>query len=213
MKRGTDSSKLAAPAEFSVQAYFQTLTRVVPQLPYAAIQQIIAAMMQAYEAGRTIFVFGNGGSAATASHMMCDLNKGTITHGHERRFKVIAFTDNVPLMTAWANDVGYENVFSEQLKNFVQPGDVALAISGSGNSPNILEALKTAREMGAVTLGMAGYQGGNMKALCDICAVVPCDTIQVVEDLHHSIAHSIVTAVRSRLALPPKTAAAGSRAE
>lgn len=213
MKRGTDSPKLTAPSEFSVQAYFQAITRVVPQLPYAAIQLIIAAILHAFEEGRTIFVFGNGGSAATASHLMCDLNKGAITPGQPRRFKVMAFTDNVPLLTAWANDAGYENVFAEQLKNFVQPGDVVLAISASGNSPNILEALKTARETGAVTLGMAGYQGGTMKSLCEVCAVVPCDSIQIVEDLHHAIAHSIVTAVRSKLALPRTAAAAGGQSE
>ena len=213
MKRGTENEgpKLATPAEFSVQAYFQTLTRIIPQLPYAAIQQIISAIMQAFEESRTIFVFGNGGSAATASHMMCDLNKGALAHGEARRLKVISFTDNVPLLTAWANDAGYEHVFSEQLKNFVQPGDVVFAISGSGNSPSIIEALKTARDAGAVTVGMAGYAGGKMKALCDICAVVPCDDIRVVEDLHHAIAHSVLTAVRAKLAVyPQKTAAAAS---
>lgn len=211
MKRGTENEalKVATPAEFSVQAYFQTLGRMLPQLPYAAIQQIISVIMQAFEEGRTIFIFGNGGSAATASHMMCDLNKGTITNVHGRRFKVMAFTDNVPLLTAWANDAGYEHIFSEPLKNFVQPGDVVLGISGSGNSPSVLEALKTARSAGGVTLGMAGYRGGKMKALCDICAVVPCDDIQVVEDLHHAMAHSILTAVRARLAVHlRKTAAA-----
>lgn len=211
MKRGTENEalKVATPAEFSVQAYFQTLGRMLPELPYAAIQQIISVIMQAFEEGRTIFIFGNGGSAATASHMMCDLNKGTITNGQERRFKVMAFTDNIPVLTAWANDAGYEHIFSEPLKNFVQPGDVVLGISGSGNSPSVLEALKTARSAGAVTLGMAGYRGGKMKALCDICAVVPCDDIQVVEDLHHAMAHSILTAVRARLAVHVrKTAAA-----
>jgi D-sedoheptulose 7-phosphate isomerase len=216
MKRGTEneSAKLSTPAEFSVQAYFQTLTRIIPQLPYAAIQQIISAILQAYEEGRMIFVFGNGGSAATASHVMCDLNKGTIVNGQARRLRVMAFTDNVPLLTAWANDAGYEHVFSEQLKNFVQAGDVVFAVSGSGNSPSVLEALKIAREAGAVTVGMAGYGGGRMKALCDICAVVPCDNIRVVEDVHHSIAHSIVTAVQAKLAVhPPKAAAVGGSIE
>ena len=210
MKRGTENEalKVATPAEFSVQAYFQALGRVLPQLPYAAIQQIITVILQAFDEGRTIFVFGNGGSAATASHMMCDLNKGTINNGDGRRFKVMAFTDNVPLLTAWANDAGYEHIFSEPLKNFVQPGDVVIAISGSGNSPSVLEALKTARASGAVTVGMAGYRGGKMKALCDFCAVVPCDDIQVVEDLHHAIAHSILTAVRARLTVHQRKAAA-----
>lgn len=217
MKHGidADSPKLATPAEFSVQAYFQSLARIIPQLPYVAIQRIIAVLMQAFEDGRTVFVFGNGGSAATASHLVCDLNKGTITNGEGRRFKVMAFTDNVPSLTAWANDAGYERIFAEPLKNFVQPGDVVLAISGSGNSPNVLEALKTAREAGAINLGLAGYHGGKMKALCDICAVVPSNNIRVVEDLHLSIAHSIVTAVQVRLADHQQTAAvaAGGRVE
>jgi len=182
--------------EFSIQAYFQTLARTIPQLPYSSIQQIISTILHAFEEDRSMFVFGNGGSAATASHVMCDLNKGTIASNGSRRLRVISLTDNVPSLTAWANDAGYEHVYSEQLKNFVQAGDIAFAISGSGNSPNILEALRTARKLGAVTIGIAGNHGGKMKAFCDICAVVPSDNIQVVEDLHHAIAHSILTAVR-----------------
>jgi D-sedoheptulose 7-phosphate isomerase len=211
MQRGTENegARLASPMEFSVLAYFQALTRAIQQIPYSSIQQIIATMMQAFEQGRTIFVFGNGGSAATASHMMCDLNKGAATNG--RRLKVMAFTDNVPLLTAWANDTGYEHIFAEQLKNFVQAGDVVFAISGSGNSASIIEGLKAAQEAGAITIGMAGYQGGKMKGLCDICAVVPSDDIQVVEDLHHAIAHSILTAIKTRLCTAPQTVAAGAR--
>src|SRR5215813_8120407 len=110
MQRGSEneSPRLATPEEFSVQAYFQTLTRTIPQLPYSSIHQIISAIMQAFAEGRAIYVFGNGGSAATASHMMCDLSKGTIADHDGHRFRVIAFTDNVPLLTAWANDAGYE---------------------------------------------------------------------------------------------------------
>ena len=208
MQRRTENEgvKLAGPVEFSVQAYFQAVARTIQQLPYSSIQQIIAVILRACEQQRTLFVFGNGGSAATASHMMCDLSKGTAAS--DRRLKVIALTDNVPLLTAWANDVGYEHIFSEQLKTFVQSGDVVLAISGSGNSASILEGLKTARASGAITLGMAGYQGGRMKELCDICAVVPSDDIQVVEDLHHAIAHSILTALRAVLHAPAKAMAA-----
>jgi D-sedoheptulose 7-phosphate isomerase len=113
----------------------------------------------------------------------------------------MALTDNVPLMSAWANDCGYERIFSEQLKTFAQPRDVAFAISTSGNSPNVLLALETAREHGALTMGLAGCQGGRMKALCDLCAIVPSDNIRMIEDLHHAMMHSIFTAVRqSRLA-------------
>ena len=218
MQRGieNESPRLSTPAEFSVQAYFQTLSRTIPQLPFASIQQIISVIMQAFEDDHTIFVFGNGGSAATASHIVCDLSKGTIGGSDAPRLKVMAFTDNVPLLTAWANDAGYDQIFSQQVRNFVRPGDVVLAISGSGNSPSVIQALKTARDLGATTLGMAGFQGGEMKAFCDICAVVPSDNIQVVEDLHHAIAHAILTAVRQMLCAPRQKAmasASGSSAD
>jgi D-sedoheptulose 7-phosphate isomerase len=111
----------------------------------------------------------------------------------------MALTDNVPLMSAWANDCGYERIFSEQLKTFIKPRDVAFAISTSGDSPNVLLALKTAREYGALTVGLAGCQGGRMKELCDVCAIVPSDNIRVIEDLHHAMMHSIFTAVRESL--------------
>jgi D-sedoheptulose 7-phosphate isomerase len=183
----------------SVEAYFQVLSQIIPRLPYDSIDRIAAAIIQAVEADRTIFVFGNGGSAAIASHVVCDLNKTAIHNAQSRRVKVIALTDNVPLLTAWANDAGYEHVFSEQLKNFVRARDIAFAISGSGDSPNVLLALKTAREAEAVTVGIAGYEGGRMKALCDICAVVPSDNMQMIEDLHQAVAHSIFTVVRENL--------------
>ncbi len=188
-----------AAEALSAQAYFQRLAKLIPQLPYAAIDDIVAALLQVFTEERTVYVFGNGGSAASASHMMVDMNKGTTELAGARRPKVMALTDNVPLLTAWANDSSYERVFSEQLKSFLRNRDVAFAISTGGNSPNVLLALETARERGAVTLGMSGYHGGKMKALCDICAVVPSDNMQMIEDMHHAMLHSILIAVRARL--------------
>ncbi|MCU1284833.1 MAG: sugar isomerase, partial [Acidobacteriales bacterium] len=175
----------------SVEDYFYSLSQVIARLPYSTINQVTAAILDAFNEDRTIFVFGNGGSAATASHIACDLNKGAGENVSGRRLKVISFTDNVPLVTAWANDLSYEHVFSEQLKNFVQARDLVVAISASGNSPNVLAALQAARDAHAITVGISGYQGGRMKALCDICAVVPSDNMQMIEDLHHAIAHSV----------------------
>jgi D-sedoheptulose 7-phosphate isomerase len=183
----------------SAETYLQKLSGLFSRLPYQAIEGIVHAILQAADEERTIFVFGNGGSAASASHMMCDMNKGTTEAVPGRRPKVMALTDNVPLLTAWANDFGYDRIFSEPLKNFVRRGDVAFAISASGNSPNVLLALETARENGALTLGLTGHQGGKMKAMCDICAVVPSDNAQMIEDVHHAILHSIFTVVRSRI--------------
>jgi D-sedoheptulose 7-phosphate isomerase len=112
---------------------------------------------------------------------------------------VFALTDNVPLMTAWANDASYEDVFAEQLATLVDKDDIALAISGSGNSPNVLKALHVAREAGAFTIGLTGFQGGKMKALCDLCVIVPSDNMQVIEDLHVSVSHSVFSSLRSRM--------------
>src|ERR1700683_51149 len=115
-----------------------------------------------------IYLFGNGGSAALASHFACDLGKGTID-GSRKRFRVLALTDNVPLMTAWANDSRYEDIFAEQLANFVRKDDIAFAISGSGNSQNVLNALELAREAEATTIGLAGYRGGRVEGIWRRC--------------------------------------------
>jgi D-sedoheptulose 7-phosphate isomerase len=183
----------------SIKKYFRELNELVPQLPYNAIATIAAVFLDAFTEQRTVYVFGNGGSAASASHMMCDMTKGASGLSAGQRPRVMALTDNVSLISAWANDFGYERIFSEQLKTFVRPRDVAFAVSTSGDSPNILLALETAREYGALTMGLAGCHGGRMKALCDVCAVVPSKNVQVIEDLHHAMMHSIFTAVREGL--------------
>lgn len=195
----------------TVAQYFDRLKRLMEKLPCAEIDEIIAVLLRAFEQERTVFVFGNGGSASSASHMVSDMNKGVADPARARRMKVMSLTDNVPLLTACANDHGYETVFSEQLKNFVQPGDVAFAISCSGDSPNVLLALNTARPAGAFTVGLAGFEGGAMKDLCDVCAVIPSDNMQLIEDVHHAVLHSIFTVLRERIrsgALPALTMAA-----
>jgi D-sedoheptulose 7-phosphate isomerase len=192
----------SAPPVKNAAGYFAELASVLHRLPYDTIDQITARLARAYEEDRTVFLFGNGGSAALASHSACDLGKGTAMKGRHR-FRVLALTDNIPVMTAWANDARYEDIFAEQLLNFVRKGDVVLAISGSGNSPNILNGLKVGREAGAYTIGLTGYQGGKMKILCDLCLVVPSDNMQFIEDLHTSITHSIFTALRDLITIGP----------
>lgn len=179
--------------------YFEELQRVVTDLPHDSINQIAETLLKANESGRIVYLFGNGGSAALASHLACDLAKGTAYCNGGKRFRAMALTDNLPMLTAWANDSSYEDVFSEQLRNFVQLQDIAFAISGSGNSKNVLNALKVAREVGATTIGISGFQGGEMKSLCDICVVVPSDNMQIIEDLHLAMAHSIYRIVYSRM--------------
>jgi D-sedoheptulose 7-phosphate isomerase len=179
--------------------YFEVLQRVLVSLPKDGIDQIADTLVGAYDAGRTVFLCGNGGSAALASHFACDLGKGTAYCNGGKRFRALALTDNLPTLTAWANDSSYDDVFSEQLKNFVQPHDVAFAISGSGNSKNVLNALHVAREAGAATVGISGFEGGAMKSLCDLCVVVPSNDMQIIEDLHLSITHSIFRIVHARM--------------
>lgn len=182
----------------NAQSYFACLSQTVRRLPFETIDRVSDLLLDAYENSRMIYLFGNGGSAALASHFACDLGKGTI-NSLKKRFRVLALTDSVPLMTAWANDSRYEDIFAEQLANFVREDDVAFAISGSGNSRNVLNALKFAREMRATTVGLAGNGGGKMKELCDICMVVPSDNMQIIEDLHLCIAHALFSAVRRKL--------------
>jgi len=183
-----------------VTSYFNTVVQVIAQMPLAAVDRIVQMLFQAYESNRMIYVFGNGGSAALASHFACDLGKGA-ANGSGKRFQVLAFTDNVPLMTAWANDARYEDIFAEQLINFVRPADIAFGISGSGKSPNVLKALRVARNAGAVTIGLTGFQGGDMRSICDLCVVVPSDNMQIIEDLHLSVTHAVFTALRARICL------------
>jgi D-sedoheptulose 7-phosphate isomerase len=183
----------------TVTQYFQQLERLIAQLPYEQIDGIISVLLKAFDEERTVFVFGNGGSAASASHMVSDMSRVAANRDRRGSIKVMALTDNVPVLTACANDHGYESVFSEQLKNFVQPGDVAFAISCSGDSPNVLLALTTARDAGATTVALSGFDGGAMKALCHVCAVVPAENRQMIEDLHHAVLHSISSVLRARI--------------
>jgi D-sedoheptulose 7-phosphate isomerase len=188
--------------------YFGQLQRTLAKLPLEGIDRIADLLVETYDAGRMVYLCGNGGSAALASHMACDLGKGTAYCNPGKRFRVLALTDNLPTLTAWANDSSYDDVFSEQLRNFVQPSDVAFAISGSGNSKNVLKALLVARESGAVTVGISGFAGGAMKDLCDLCVVVPSDNMQIIEDLHLAIAHCVFRIAHARLSRPAVTVAA-----
>jgi len=187
-------------------AYFKNYARVVAELPYAEIEGVADELHRAYQDGRNVFLFGNGGSAALASHFACDLGKGTAVPGQlPKRFRVLSLTDNAALITAWANDTSYDQVFAEQLRNFVQPADIAFGISGSGCSPNVLLALKAARESGAINIGLTGFQGGKMHAFCDRCIVIPSDNMQIIEDLQLGIAHALFTVLRHRITNAPET--------
>jgi D-sedoheptulose 7-phosphate isomerase len=189
-------NELAEPAH-----YFRHVVNALQSLPVTSIESCVERLVQAYEMNRCVYVFGNGGSAALASHVACDLGKGTMASGR-RPLRVQSLVDNVSVLTAWANDSSYEDVFAAQLKCLpIEPDDIAFAISGSGNSPNVIRALRFAREVGLSTLGLTGFRGGAMKKLCDVCIVVPSENMQQIEDCHLSIMHAVFLAVRHNLSV------------
>jgi D-sedoheptulose 7-phosphate isomerase len=188
------------PAARTPEEYFAVYQQTVANLPYPDMEKAIREIMAAYERGSSIFTFGNGGSAALASHFACDLSKGTlIGENGEKRFRVIALTDNCALITAWANDHGYDQIFAQQLKNLVAAGDLVFAISGSGSSPNVLEGLEVAHSHGARTIGLTGFDGGKMKGMCDVCVVLPSHNMQIIEDFHLSVTHAISSVIRRKV--------------
>jgi D-sedoheptulose 7-phosphate isomerase len=165
---------------------------VLDKLPLEQLDKIVGVLEAAHAAGKQIFVIGNGGSAATASHMMNDLNKGTVGHKGDapwKRFRVISLTDNVSLLTAWANDTDYNSIFAEPLKNLAQRGDVLIAISASGNSPNIVAAVEVAKQLGLIVLGLGGFTGGKLAQIADVCFLVPSNGYGPVEDVHMILDH------------------------
>jgi len=182
--------------------YLSGLKGVLDRLPLKPLDEIIRVIEQARDEGRQIFVIGNGGSAATASHMMNDLCKGTLGHKGDApwpRLRVIALTDNVSLMTAWANDTDFNHIFSEPLKNLAQRGDVLVAISASGNSPNIIAAVEAAKQIGVTVLGLAGFTGGKLSKMADVSLVVPSDGYGPVEDIHMILDHIITSYLYEKL--------------
>lgn len=175
--------------------YVAQLEETLDQFPWHKIQEVVDRLLAAWLADRQVFVMGNGGSASTASHMACDLGKNTAIPG-VRRLRVMSLNDNMALFSAHANDNGYENIFAEQLSNFVSAGDVVIAISASGNSPNVLRAVELARSFGATTIGWSGYQGGHLAEIVEMPVVVRNDNIEQIEDIHLMLEHMVTVALR-----------------
>jgi D-sedoheptulose 7-phosphate isomerase len=184
-------------------------TRAALEAPYLleALHKIVPIFLKARAEDRTIFFFGNGGSASTASHFVVDIAKGTrrsLAAGPlGARFRCLALNDNVPSVMAWANDASYDRIFAEQLRGLAVRGDVAVAISGSGNSPNVLEAVKVAHELGVTVIGLTGIGGGKLKEMADVPLVVPSASMQHTEDVHLVVLHFLMAFLRDEH--PPPT--------
>ncbi|HVH50186.1 MAG TPA: SIS domain-containing protein [Candidatus Bathyarchaeia archaeon] len=192
------TTSIAAATSVAAKDYLLAVQAVLAELDHGIVDRMVEAIWRGYQQGRTLYVFGNGGSAALASHFACDIGKGTIA-GKRKRLKTVALTDNVALITAWANDKAYEAIFAEQLESLAEKGDIVLAISGSGNSPNVIRGLEAARRIGAETLVLTGFEGGRAKPLADLCVVVPSDSMQLIEDAHLCATHAIFLAIRQRM--------------
>lgn len=175
--------------------YFAELEQMMREISLPHLQRVLQLLERAYHDGHRIFIMGNGGSAATASHFALDLAKNTIIPGVPR-LKAISLTDHVPLITAWSNDTAYEHIFAEQLANLVEPGDVAVGISASGNSLNVINALQLARRSRAYTIGLLGAQGGRIKGLVDAYVLAPGKNIEEEEDAHMILSHIITRHMR-----------------
>ena len=177
-----------------IRNYFKELKKTIDKISVEDIKKVTDLLYDAYKKNKQIFIIGNGGSASTASHFACDLGKGTLQRVYdekEKRFRAISMADNVALLTALSNDLSYNDVFSQQLKNLTNYGDILIAISGSGNSQNILNAVDTASKSGAITIGFLGFDGGKLKDKVDYYIHVPSDHYGRIEDLHLVLAHLI----------------------
>lgn len=171
-----------------IKAYYEREIAAIHSMDFAELEAAVQAIKAAYDRGSTIYTFGNGGSAATASHMVCDFNKG-ISENLSKKFNVVCLNDNTSIIMAIANDRSYDDVFYAQLENKLQANDMVIAISGSGNSRNIIKAVQYAKSVGCKIVGMTGYSGGKLKELADYHMHVPVDDMQIAEDIHLTFNH------------------------
>lgn len=178
-----------------IDTYIYDLQNTLMQLPTGRIQEAIDLLIEARTERRQVFIMGNGGSASTASHFVCDLAKNT-RNPQLPNFRVIGLTDNMAIFSALANDEGYENVFAQQLASFVEADDIVIGISASGNSANVLNAIELGNRMGARTIGMTGFDGGRLRKMVDVDIHIPSDCIEHVEDIHLMLEHLICKAIK-----------------
>lgn len=181
-----------------VTDYLSTLQTLLAGIDAADVERVVAALFDAYQQGRRLVLCGNGGSAATASHLVCDFQKNVLLEGG-RAWEVVALTDSPSLLTAWGNDTEFANVFAGQARTWLRKGDILIAISGSGNSPNVLRAVEVANEAGAVSIGWSGYGGGKLAQIAQVNCVVQQRNMQMVEDIHMVLGHIVFSALRDRI--------------
>lgn len=184
-----------------IEEYMSGLAEAMSRVDRKSVESMVDTLMGAYESESTVYICGNGGSGATASHIVCDFNKG-ISLNLDRKFRFVCLNDNVATMLAISNDICYEDVFLVQAEGRVRPGDVLVAISGSGNSENVVRVADYFRSRGNTVVGLSGYSGGKLKGMSDVSVHVPVDDMQKVEDAHMSILHMCAQIIARRLGNP-----------
>ena len=181
----------------NIQNYISTLHHTIDQLPQELIVEVIKILQRARMQKNQVFIMGNGGSASTATHFVCDLAKNT-RHEDLPHYRALGLTDNMAIFSAYANDEGYENVFAKQLINLIQPGDVVIGISASGNSQNVLNAMQEAKRESVTTIAFTGFDGGRLGSMVDVNIHVKSNIIEHVEDIHLMLEHMIVKAIKDQ---------------
>jgi D-sedoheptulose 7-phosphate isomerase len=192
--------------KLDVQPFLERVGRELLQVNPAEIRSLADAIHACYEQGRFVFLCGNGGSGSNASHFCEDLGKGTLRredfdNDRKKRLRILSLTDNTPYILAWGNDEGFDRVFVEQLKNLAGAGDLLIAISGSGNSPNVLKAVDWANRNGLKTFGCTGFDGGKLRQLAQQGLHVPLDDMGIVESIHLTAFHWVVDNLYARISL------------
>jgi len=180
----------------TISSYFAEVAGTLNKLPVDKLEKVIYRLEDARWKKQAVYVCGNGGSAATAIHFAADLSKGALA-ANKPPIKARALCENTSLVTAWANDVCYDEIFTQCMQPWLRPGDVLIAISGSGNSSNVVNAVSMAQVMGATTIGLTGFDGGRLKDSADICIIVPSDSMEQIEDVHLLLCHLITNCLRN----------------
>lgn len=175
-----------------LEHYRKDLFSVIESIDPVEFQKVVDLLAQAYRADKQVFIMGNGGSAGTANHFVCDFGKNAVQDPAKRRFRILSLSDNVEKITAFGNDVDFSEIFRQQLINLLNPGDLVIAISASGNSPDLVKACEYAGERGARQVALAGFDGGKIKDFADAKLIVPLTSYEQIEDVHMVLCHMIV---------------------
>jgi D-sedoheptulose 7-phosphate isomerase len=180
-----------------VTAYLEDVKELLDAIDPSQVEQAVESLLEAWKHGRRVLLMGNGGSSSSVSHIVNDMQKNIHLEAG-RALRTLCLSDCTPLIMAWANDTQWDNIFAPQVECWAEPGDIVIGVSGSGNSMNVIKGIEAANRAGAMTIGLAGFQGGKLKNACAQCVVVPCDNMQRIEDVHMILLHIIFSALLER---------------